>query len=124
MKHIQSTFVALLGLTCLVVGQGCGPTHHETLIGPLPPSGTRSKVVYPLGLNTDSSSQAGGGQKYIYKWDCGKFNFEVVDERLKVDGQDYGALKAGDSVVIDGRGKLKIAVNDVERKPVENPVSD
>ncbi len=61
---------------------------------------------------------------YVYKWDCGKFSFEVADANLKVDGQDYGTLKAGDEVVIDGRGKPKITVNNVQRSPVENRVGD
>jgi hypothetical protein len=108
--------IALLGLACAALSQGCGPRHNETLVGPLPPSGARFKILYPLGLNTHGSSQAGGDHQYEYTWDCGKFNFQVVDNGLMVNGQDYGTLKAGDEVVIDGRQEATVTINGVERK--------
>jgi hypothetical protein len=111
------TVLTFLGLACAALSQGCGPRHAETFIGPLPPSGARFKVLYPLGLNPHSSSEAGNGHQYVYTWDCGKFSFEVVDASLKVNDRDYGILKTGDEVIIDGRQELKVTVNDVERAP-------
>jgi outer membrane protein assembly factor BamB len=113
--------IALLGLALAAVIQGCGPQYTETLIGPLPPSGARFKLLYPLGLNAQSSSQAGGGHTYSFDWNCGKFSFEVIDANLKVNGQDYGTLKAGDEVVIDARLAVQVLVNQVERKPGPQP---
>jgi hypothetical protein len=112
--------IALLGLACAAVATGCSPQHNETLIGPLPPTGARFKVLYPLTSPTvKSSSQAGGEHQHQYKWDCGSMNFEVAGDSLKVNGHDYGTLKGGDAVVIDGRQDAKVTVNDVERMPVK-----
>jgi hypothetical protein len=91
------------------------------LVGPLPPSGARFKILYPVGLNPKSSSQAGGGHEYSYTWDCGTFHFEVVDTSLKVNDRDYGLLKSGDEVVIDGRDEPTVSVNGMERAPAETP---
>jgi hypothetical protein len=109
----------LFGLAAVALCHGCGPPHSETLIGPLPPTGARFKVLHLAGVPMQSSSQAGGGHQYAYKWSCGTLNFEVVDETLKVNGRDYEPLKAGDQVVIDGRRDLHVTVNGSERTPVE-----
>jgi hypothetical protein len=88
----------------------------KTRIGPLP-NGIRFTALYPPGLTAHGSSQAGGGSRYAYTWDCGSLRFEMVEDALRVNGRDYGTLRAGDAVVIDGRGDLSVTVNGVERAP-------
>ena len=88
--------IALLGLACVVGTQGCGPNHSESNFGPLAFSGVRFKILYPLGVKTQSIYQPGGDHQDVFTFDCGKFKFEVIDARLKVNGRDYGILKADD----------------------------
>jgi hypothetical protein len=112
----------LVGVACVAAGLSCGPRHTETLIGPLP-NGPRFAVLYPAGPSPQSSSQAGGEHRYVYTWACGPLEFEVIDNRLTVNGRDYGILQAGDAVVIDGRQGVRVTVNGVEIVPTEQPGS-
>jgi hypothetical protein len=113
MKTMLTAPIVLLAMALA----GCGASHTETQVGPLP-NGVTIKLLYPNGPpSASSSSKADSEVGYLYTWSLGDFKVAVEKETLKFDGRDYGPLKAGDSVVIDLRRELRVTVNGQANAP-------
>ncbi len=82
-------------------------------------SGTELKgegIIFQVPTENSGGSSGTGGISYTSK----TVEAETDGKNLRVNGEDYGTLKAGD--VVNLREKGKVLVNDVERKPVvDNP---
>jgi hypothetical protein len=60
-------------------------------------------------------SKVGKSADGVHGWKFGELEFGLDHMRLKVNGQDYGEVKAGDQIRID---ESKVTVNGTARSPV------
>src|SRR4051794_31037619 len=93
-------------LLAVVASCGGGGTESVTKF-----DGVEVTVRLPHGRVMHSEGRDADG---VHTWKSGDLEYVIDHMRLKVDGRDYGLVRAGDRVLITpGR----VAVNDQERPP-------
>ncbi len=114
---MKSAITTILGAVVVAALAGCSVQvnvheKNETNMG------THHVVVKPGSTFTSSSSSSGGDDE-TYQFSCGETSVTIQNEDLVVNNVKYGALKTGDSVLIDN-GKVSVANEERQGTPMSD----
>jgi hypothetical protein len=113
--------ILTLACTAALLLTGCGRTTAT-----IHTAGVVVKVLRPAlsGSTSTIGSSEGETVRHTVSWSSGGVEFVIRGKTFfLVNGHDYGTLKQGDQVVIDGPTGV-VTVNGTERKPARTSGDD
>ena len=106
----QNAKTTLICVVCLASAIGCSngyPSIHKT----------DGVTITVTGHGNKRPATESTAPESLF-WKSGDTTYGLDHMRLKVNGEDYGALKAKDEVVIDIGPPLTVRINGASTKPI------